>query len=110
MKKIRLQSHEEEPPCNCKRLRCIENITEIERKEMLQYFNSLSSNDEQNVYLAGLMSLVPVQRRRNPQEEDLLPIPVAKYKKSNDVKEILQPGGPSLFHVAATSVGLIIIL
>lgn len=69
MKKIRLQSHEEEPPCNCKRLRCIENITEIERKEMLQYFNSLSSNDEQNVYLAGLMSLVPVQRRRNPQEE-----------------------------------------
>ncbi|CAH1106909.1 unnamed protein product [Psylliodes chrysocephalus] len=35
----------------------------------MQYLNSLSSNDEQNAYLAGLMSLVPVQRRRNRQEE-----------------------------------------
>lgn len=70
MKKLRLQSHEEGPPCNCKRLKCFETVTSIERKEVLTYFNSLGSNDEQNLYLVGLMAVVPVQRRRPRQAEN----------------------------------------
>lgn len=70
MKKIRLQSHEEGPPCNCKRLKCFENVTSTDRKELLKYFNSLGTNDEQNAYLVGLMTLIPVQRRRPRQAEE----------------------------------------
>ena len=37
MKKLRLQTHEEGNPCQCKRLKCYENTTPEERKHILYY-------------------------------------------------------------------------
>lgn len=67
MKNLRLQSHEPGEPCHCLRLKCHENVTEEQRKSVLKYFNSLSSNNEQNNYLAGLITTICVQRHR-PRE------------------------------------------
>ncbi|CAH1099712.1 unnamed protein product [Psylliodes chrysocephalus] len=72
MKKVRLASHEQGPPCFCKRLKCFEVTTTEQRKSILTYMNNLSTNNEQNNYLSSLMSVTPVQRRRNrkPEEEE----------------------------------------
>lgn len=69
MKKIRLTSHEEGEPCFCKRLKCFDVKTKEERATILSHFNDLSTNNEQNSYLCGLISITPVQRRRNRKLE-----------------------------------------
>ena len=70
MKKVRLASHEQGPACFCKRLKCFEVTTDEQRKAILSHFNNLRTNDEQNSYLCGLISITPVQRRRNRQPEE----------------------------------------
>ncbi|KAK9680904.1 hypothetical protein QE152_g38738 [Popillia japonica] len=71
MKKMKLSSHEAGESCHCKRLKCFENITESERKQLLSTFNAMSDNNEENAYLCSLISLMVIQRRRNrnPEEE-----------------------------------------
>lgn len=86
MKKLRLQSHEEGQPCNCSRLKCFENINAEERKSILKHFNQLKSNDDQNAYLCGLMTLVPVQRRRSRKEEESAQFHSASYAYKIRVK------------------------
>lgn len=70
MKKVRLASHEPGPACFCKRLKCFEVTTNEQRKAILSHFNNLRTNDEQNSYLCGLISITPVQRRRNRKSEE----------------------------------------
>ncbi|XP_023028220.2 uncharacterized protein [Leptinotarsa decemlineata] len=72
-KKINLQSREAGEPCKCKD-KCFEAITERERAEVLRHINSLKSHDEVNLYLTGLVTILPVQRHRMKNELD------AKFK------------------------------
>lgn len=65
MKKVRLQSHEFGKFCNCKRLKCTENVSDFNRQLILDNFNALPSHNEQNAYLCSLISLVNVQKRRS---------------------------------------------
>lgn len=72
MKKIRLQSHELGKDCQCKRLKCFSETTAEERQLNILNFNQLQSVDEQNSFLSGLISVVPVNRRRSrkPNREE----------------------------------------
>ncbi|XP_022207917.1 uncharacterized protein LOC111064490 [Nilaparvata lugens] len=64
-KKIRMQSHEAGSSCKC-RNNCFdsEGLTLEVRDTVLKNFNLLESVNEQNSYLCGLISIVPVQKRR----------------------------------------------
>ena len=44
----KLSSHVIGLPCNCKRLRCFEVTTDIERNALIAHFNSLKSKDQQD--------------------------------------------------------------
>lgn len=63
-KKVRLSWHEMGKHCKCSSLKCFEVINEAERAKLLLYFNGLKSHDEQNSYLGGLITLLPIQNRR----------------------------------------------
>lgn len=69
-KKLRLQSHEIGAECSCKRFHCSAKIPVEAKQKILRHFNNLASVNEQNLYLCGLMSLVPVQRRRPRKDEN----------------------------------------
>lgn len=69
-KKLRLSTHELGPACNCKRFQCFENINETKRKLILRHFNSLESHDAQNAHLAGLITTLPVLKRRPRTSEE----------------------------------------
>lgn len=74
LKKVRVQSHEPGADCKC-RMKCFERISLEARDAILNKFNLMENTNEQNSYLCGLISIVPVQRRRprlNPND--------AKYK------------------------------
>ncbi|XP_072383777.1 uncharacterized protein [Diabrotica undecimpunctata] len=83
MKKLRLSSHEMGPPCHCKRLKCFDVLNDLERNSILSDFNNMTSIDEQNSYLCGLISVVPVQRRRSR-----LPERTASYHQSSFIYKI----------------------
>lgn len=68
--KLRLHSHELGVECTCKRLNCSVKIPPSAKQQILRYFNGLSSVNEQNLYLCGLMSVVPVQQRRPRTDEN----------------------------------------
>lgn len=69
IKKMNLQSRETGEPCNCKD-KCFEKINEVERAEILKYVNSLKTHDEVNLYLTGLVNILPIQRHRVKDELD----------------------------------------
>lgn len=69
-KKLRVQSHELGSDCKCKRLKCFEQISENERKTILKKFNEMSDRNEQNAYLASLITIHQIKRRRNRSEEN----------------------------------------
>lgn len=54
MAKIRLQSHETGPNCNCKR-RYFDEVSEEARHEIIKRMNEMKSNDEISNYLSGLV-------------------------------------------------------
>lgn len=68
-KLINLRSHCLGEDCRCKRFKCFERIPELSRKKIIQSFNLLSSVDEQNIYLCGLITVVPIKQRRPRQPE-----------------------------------------
>ncbi|XP_046971055.1 uncharacterized protein LOC124538094 [Vanessa cardui] len=78
-KKIRLQSHETGPSCNCKRYKCFEAVNEEQRATILKDFNLLPSRDEQNLYLCGLIRVLEIQRRRPRKEESEAKLHTANY-------------------------------
>ena len=60
MKKMQLSTHELGPDCKCLRFKCFINVKEIERQLIINNFNVMTNFNEQNQYLAGLVSLLPV--------------------------------------------------
>lgn len=68
-KKIRAMRHIEGENCNCKRLKCFENVTLAERSSILTQFNLLGCKDTQSSYLCGLISVNPIHRRRPRKNE-----------------------------------------
>ncbi|CAH1111616.1 unnamed protein product [Psylliodes chrysocephalus] len=69
MKKLRAISHESGEDCKCSRLKCFITICSEERQRIIFYFNQLGDYNAQSKYLSGLISVVPVQRRRNRKDE-----------------------------------------
>lgn len=65
----KLRNHVTGPPCNCKVLKCFQITTEDDRSKMISHFNSLKTKDEQDAFLASLISVHSVQRRRSRKEE-----------------------------------------
>ena len=58
-------------PCTCKRFKCFDAISKQQQTETLRNFNALTSYDEQNLYLAGLITMVPIKQRRPRQNKAL---------------------------------------
>lgn len=69
-KKLRLQSNLGGSDCKCRKLKCFEKVSENARKLILRDFNKMQTYDEQNSYLTGLISVIPIQRRRNRKPEN----------------------------------------
>lgn len=67
MKKLQEQSHEVGENCHCKRLKCFSVVNEQNRSFIINSFNSLNRND-QNMYLGGLIAVLPVKQRRSKNE------------------------------------------
>lgn len=73
IKFINLRSHTIGEDCRCKRFKCFMRVPESSRQKIIQSFNLLNTVDEQNIYLCGLITTVPIkQRRPRQQEEDAL--------------------------------------
>lgn len=70
-KRLRDSTYETGEDCRCKQLKCFENVREAERRDLISTFNTFGNRNEQNSYLAGLISVKPVERRRpqKPLEE-----------------------------------------
>lgn len=63
MKKLRLCTHEIGPDCECKRLKCFQVSSKDNINKIINDFNGLSSNNEQSLYLVGLISVHQVKNR-----------------------------------------------
>lgn len=64
MKRLRLASHETGEDCLCKRFECFLKVSHSERTRIISEFNRMISRDEQNSYLAGLITVLPIAHRR----------------------------------------------
>ncbi|CAH1979308.1 unnamed protein product [Acanthoscelides obtectus] len=78
MKKIRLQSHEVGANCNCRK-QCFQNVPEEARKTILKNFNAMTSINEQNSYLCGLITVLLIRRRRPRKDEDVANLRSSAY-------------------------------
>lgn len=70
LKKLCATTHELGPDCKCKRYRCFENITDEEKKRIIREFNSLKNYNNQSKYLCGLITVLPIMRRRSRLSDD----------------------------------------
>lgn len=68
-KKLRNSSYETGEDCCCKRYKCFTNVLQSERTTLIRDFNSLVDRNAQNSYLAGLIGVHAVKRRRPRSEE-----------------------------------------
>ena len=69
LKKARLSGHVTGRNCECKDLKCFEQVSENEQSRIIDHFNQISTKDEQDCFLAGLMNIKPVERRRSRKED-----------------------------------------
>lgn len=81
-KKLRTQTHETGPPCNCTKLQCFNKMDEMVRLDIIRNFNELPSYDAQNLYLSGFVecNLVKQRKNRKPAEEATFHSYSYKYK------------------------------
>lgn len=81
-KMLRATTHEIGEDCKCKRFHCFNEIKENERFALISKFNSLGDRNKQNAYLAGLISVKPIKKRRlrKPEEEATLNNHSYQYK------------------------------
>lgn len=79
LKKLRATTHELGPDCNCKRYRCFENISVEERTRIIREFNNLGNYNDQSKYLCGLITVLPVMRRRSRLGDDNAQYNLASY-------------------------------
>lgn len=75
---MKLQSHEIGQPCSCTK-KCFESLSDVSKKEIISNMNNMKNNDAINFHLAGLISLVPIQRRRPKKDEE-----VASFRDCSD--------------------------
>ncbi|KAG8298019.1 hypothetical protein J6590_023273 [Homalodisca vitripennis] len=73
-KRLRAQSFELGENCFCKSFRCFEVIPVNEKKRILGNFNEIGATSRepwnaQSSYLAGLISVLPVNRRRSREAD-----------------------------------------
>ncbi|KAJ8887265.1 hypothetical protein PR048_013480 [Dryococelus australis] len=61
-KKIRLTSHEMGDDCKCQ-LKCFEVVPNETKNAIITNLNLMASSDEQESYLCGLISVLPVARQ-----------------------------------------------
>jgi hypothetical protein len=85
-KKLKLQSHETGDDCNCKRLKCFQQVSETERSFLLSRFNLLCNNNEQNSHLTSLITVNNIRPRRPRQDEDRAALHDASYRYRVRVK------------------------
>lgn len=78
-KKLNLQSHTLGEYCRCSRLKCFENVPESCRLKIIKEFNLMSSADEQNAYLCGLIIVQEIQNRRPRKDEEDASLRDASY-------------------------------
>lgn len=80
-KKLNLMTHVLGENCEC-RLKCFEVVPDSVKKSILQQFNLMGSKDEQDSYLSGMISVLPVARRRNrkPAEQARTNSATFKYR------------------------------
>jgi hypothetical protein len=67
----------------CKRLKFYEVVNNDDRRNLFSDFNAMNSKDEQDSYLAGLIAVIPIRRRRSrcvPEESGTPHIASVKYK------------------------------
>ena len=64
LKKRRLSSHEIGDNCYCQRFKCFQVTIEAERQELIARFNDLGRKDEQDAFLSTLVTVKPIERRR----------------------------------------------
>ena len=60
--KLKLVSYETGPDCQCKK-NCFQEVGH-NKTQIINTMNEMKSNDEHNNYLAGLISIFPVDRHR----------------------------------------------
>lgn len=68
-KKLRLQIREMEKDCKRVRFQCFKGILESKKKSIIKNFSMLKMWNDKSSYLTGLVSVVPVMRRRSRQEK-----------------------------------------
>lgn len=78
-KKINLTSHVLGADCNC-RMKCFEVVPDSTKNVILKNFNLMTSAVEQDSYLCGLISVLPVARRRNRKPEGEARVNEATFK------------------------------
>ena len=70
-KKLRVSNHVTGENCNCARFRCFEAISPDERQSIIEDFNTLyDSKNGQDAYLATLISVGEIHRRRSRKNDD----------------------------------------
>ncbi|VEN44384.1 unnamed protein product [Callosobruchus maculatus] len=60
----RLSARQTGPDCSCLRFKCFTTINENLRQTLLTQFNSMTSKDEQDAHLVGLIAMSAPERRR----------------------------------------------
>nr|CAD7603913.1 unnamed protein product [Timema genevievae] len=68
-KRLRLHSHETGEPSKCRK-RCFDVLSDESKKRIIKNMNDFISHDEINLYLSGLITVVPVQRKRLRKDEE----------------------------------------
>lgn len=84
--KLLASSHEVGQDCRCKRLKCFQNVSKIDQQHIINRFNSLMVN-EQNNYLAGLINVNSISQRRPRQPEDIAKLHDCSYSYRVRVKK-----------------------
>ena len=63
-----LKSHVVGTNCNCKNFKCFERTSDVERQSLCDAFNKLESKNAQDSYLATLIKIDLVSRKRPRQD------------------------------------------
>ena len=73
-KKMKLSSHRMGESCNCIRLKCFKVISLQDRRTILDKFHQMSCKDQQDAFLASIITPMEVRQRRpriRSKEKDL---------------------------------------
>ncbi|KAL3275591.1 hypothetical protein HHI36_020346 [Cryptolaemus montrouzieri] len=87
MNTLRATTHELGPDYQCEQFHCFTSICEPERRRIIREFNDLGDANAQNAYLAGLITILLVMRRRPRKNEDEARINTASFSYRGRISE-----------------------